>query len=163
MTKLTERRAADREKMARMLADAMIAAGATAQIDREWGGPREVMVRITAPGGAYINVDFDGDSSQPDVHVATWNTPEAVFLNMPGMNPHHFSKCNRVARGIENLIATLSSDVERLASGAGYLDHDSPQILAMVERYAANGWHDPRVPRDWAGMRAEWEASKAAA
>lgn len=147
---LSETRKADRAKMAKALAEAMIAAGATVEVKPCSYEPKRIDVNITAPGGATIHVDFDGGSTQPGVHVATWNTPQCVFLS-PGVigdvNPHHFGKATRVERGLVNLIARLDADVRRFASGDGYLSHDDPRIVAMAARYAAQGWHDPRIPR----------------
>jgi hypothetical protein len=135
------------------LVAAMIDAGATAEIDREWAEmfPQQVMVRIAAPGGADISVDFDGKSCQPDVHVATWNTRDAVFLNpstLGDVNPHHYGKLNRVGYGLDHLIALLSADVAKFVDGRGYLAHDDPRIVAMADSYAAKGWSDPRAPRN---------------
>lgn len=148
MSKLTERRKADRAKMAAMIIAAMESAGAQAAIDETWDhDPRELMIRITAPGGAYISVLLDGGSCQPDCHVVTWNTPRAVFINpaMGDINPHHYGKATRVEYGVERLIARLSNDVERFASGDGYLRHDDPRLVAMAESYAARNWPDPRI------------------
>lgn len=149
MMKLTERRKADREKMAALLIAAIIEAGGEAAIDDTWPDDRgrELMVRIAAPGGAYVSVLFYGATSQPDCHVATWNTPRAVFINpaMGSVNPHHYGKATRVEYGIERLAAKLARDVELFANGAGYLDHDDLRIVAMAESYAARGWPDPRI------------------
>lgn len=146
MTQLTERKKADREKMAAMLAEAVTTAGGQATIDLDWGDSRELMVRIVAPGGAYVNVDFDGSTIQPDVHVATWNTPRGVFIHpaMGDVNPHHYGKATRVEHGIDRLIARLVNDIEIFATGNGYLDHDDDRLVAMAARYAERGWSDPR-------------------
>lgn len=145
---LTERRKADREKMAKMLADAATAAGAQADVDLDWGDSRELMIRIVAPGGASIGVHLDGTTIQPDIHVATWNTPRGVFINpaMGDVNPYHYGKATRVERGIERLIARLVRDIELFAEGWGYLDHDDPRLVRMAESYAERGWSDPRKP-----------------
>lgn len=143
MAELSERRKADRQMMAEILVAEMILAGAEAEIDNEYGGPREIMVRITAPGGAFISVDFDGDSCQPDVHVCTWNTRGLVFLNpdlLGDVNPHHYGKVNRVARGLGSLLWLLKQDVAKFVDGRGYLSHDDHRIVAMRRRYEARGW-----------------------
>lgn len=148
---LSETRKADRAKMAAMLSAAMLTAGATsADVTPSSYNPQQLDVRIVAPGGAHIHVDFNGESSQPNVHVATWNTPDAVFLN-PGwfgnVNPCHFGKATVVAEGIDNLIAELSADLEAFARGDAYLPHEDSRIVAMAAYYAAQGWADPRQPR----------------
>jgi hypothetical protein len=150
---LSERRKADRQKMADQLIAAMVAAGAEAKIDAEWLEmfPRQIMIRIEAPGGAYIGVDFDGESCQPDVHVCTWNTNGPVFLNpdvLGDVNPFHYGKVNRVACGLDQLITWLEGDVAAFIDGVGYLSHDDHRIVAMAERYAQKGWSDPRHPRN---------------
>lgn len=146
--KLSERRKEDRQMLADQLIVAMVDAGATAEIDQEWGEmfPRQIMVRVAAPGGAYIGVDFAGDSCQPDVHVATWNTHGHVFLNpdaLGDVNPHHYGKVNRVGHGLDHLIDQLSADVANFVSGRGYLTYDDPRIAAMRDRYTARGWSWP--------------------
>lgn len=154
---LSERRKADRARMATLLAEAVTAAGATVTtIDYEThvypdgsrpSRTRCIAVDIAAPGGATIGVRFSGDSPQPDVFVATWNTPRGVFLNPDvfwNCNQHHYGKSTVVCSGLDHLVATLERDVERFADGSGYLPHDDARIVAMRARYEAQGWpwHD---------------------
>lgn len=148
--KLSASRKADRAIMAQRVANRALEAGAlSATISiREWN-PRETTVAIEAPGGAYINVDIDGDL--PDILGGTWNTPQAVFLNpsLGDVNPHHFGKLNVLVGGgdLDYLLALLESHLARFVDGSGYLTHDAPQIVAMRARYAAQGWSDPCKPR----------------
>src|SRR5665213_187551 len=117
--KLSERRKADRVQMANLLSQELVEAGATVTVDTEWMEhcPRAIMLHIIAPGGAYVDVDFDGDSPQPDTFVATWNlTHEArkagVQFGMFGdVNPWHRAKAARVAYGFDNLRTELVKDV----------------------------------------------------
>lgn len=141
--KLSASRKADRAIMADRLAAAMLEAGAaSATISvREWS-PRETTVAIVAPGGAYINVDIDGDL--PDVIGGTWNTPQGVYLSpaLGNVNPFHYGKLNVYGYGddIEALTRQLASDIACFADGCGYLTNDSPQLVAMRARYAERGW-----------------------
>lgn len=138
---LTERRAADRAKMADKLAEAVRAAGATATVGPAHS-PRSLCVLIAAPGGAGIRVGFNGDSCQPDVHVATWNTPKRVFMNpdIGDVNSYHFGKATRVCSGFDLLVEVLVRDVRRFVDGTGYLTDADPRIVRLRQMYAENGW-----------------------
>lgn len=143
---LSETRKADRAKMADQLAQAMLAAGATTVSNAPCDyAPDRIDVRINAPGGANIHVDFDGHSCQPNVHVATWNTHKAVFLSpvLGDVNPHHYGKLNVVGYGLDDLIRQLEQHMARFVDGSGYLSHDDPRIVAMGERYRERGWTWP--------------------
>lgn len=125
MTALTERRATDRKIMAQMIIDTAIVHGCTATIDAEWSKhePRAIMIRIEGPRGAHVSIDLDGATTQPDVHVWTWNIrhdSNARFGSGWGhdnVNPFHRRKASRVSYGIDALIATLATDCDGLVSG----------------------------------------------
>lgn len=140
---LTATRKADRIKMAEALATAMREAGAASvEVDHAWSliSPRESMIRIIAPGGAYINATIDGDL--PDIIGGTWNTPARVWLNpaLGDVNPFHFGKLNRFFGTVDDCAFVLGRDVRRFADGSGYLPETDPRITAMRVRYRANGW-----------------------
>lgn len=149
---LTASRKADRAKMAAKLAAAMIEAGATATVTdyathvypdgSRSSFTRRISVDITAPGGATVGVHIDGDSSRPDSFVATWQAAGRLWISpaMGAVNPHHFGKLTRCADGIEHLCCVLESDIARFANGSGYLPESDPRIVAMRDRYRANGW-----------------------
>lgn len=140
---LTERREGDRKKMAACLVTEITAAGATAIAEPCSYKRKRLDVEINAPGGACITVDFDGDSSQPNVYVVTWNTRyQGVFFNpdIDDVNPYHFGKATRVCEGFASLVKTLKRDVARFVDGSGYLAHSDPRIVAMRERYHERGW-----------------------
>lgn len=145
MNNLSEKRKADRAKMADLLVEAMVKAGAKAVIEPSQDLTRRVDVRIFAPGGAGIHVDFNGGSTQPDVHVCTWNTHGAVFLDpdIGSVNLFHYGKATRVCYGLDDLIDQLRKDVERFVDGSGYLSHDDPRIVAMKETYKERCWTWP--------------------
>lgn len=152
MVQLTERRKADRIKMANLLKEAVEQHGATCKIE-DWAvkfntPSRRIMCHVVAPGGAEISVSFDGDTSQPDTFVATWNTRGKLWINpaMGPVNPHHFSKLNRVAMGFDHLLMVLTCDIDDFADGKGYLTEDHPKIQAMKASYEERGW--PWYPDD---------------
>lgn len=144
---LSEKRKADRTKMAAILRDAVIAHGGTCEI-RDWAvdfpdrGYRRLTCDITAPGGATIGVSFDGATSQPDTFVATWNTRGKLFINpiMGDVNRHHWSKLNRVCYSFDQLLLVITCDMDDFADGKGYMTEDDPRIQAMKASYEANGW-----------------------
>ena len=147
---LTETRKADRAKMAQILSNAVLEAGAlSADIKPASYDPAITVVRIEAPGGAHIVVDFDGRSPQPNVHVCTWNTADCVFLKpaFGDVNTAHYGKATRIGYGVDHLVDLLQADLDDCASGDAYLAHDSVELTAMAARYAAQGWPDPRQPR----------------
>lgn len=146
LSKLTEKRKADRIKMANILRDVVIEHGGTCEIvdwAEKFGTPsRRIMCEIVAPGGAEIWVSFDGDTSYPDTFVATWNTRGKLWINpyMGDVNRHHWSKLNRVCYSFEQLLLVIARDMDDFASGKGYLTEDSPQIQAMKASYEERGW-----------------------
>ena len=128
--KWTERRKADRAKMAAELAFRLREAGAFVEIEPEGSNsicPRRIMLRVHAYGGsrgASVGVDFDGETRQPDIHVVTWNTTGlACFSDAMGaasLNPYHFGKATRVCEGFEALTSELVCDVMRITSGEAF-------------------------------------------
>lgn len=145
MSALSETRKADRIIMADQLATAMVASGATASVAPCDYAPQRIDIHITAPGGATIHVDLDGESCQPNVHVATWNTRGMLFLSpiLGDVNPCHYGKLNVVGYGLDDLITQLERHIAQFADGSGYLPHDDRRVIAMGERYKARGWTWP--------------------
>lgn len=155
-SKLSIKRKADRQVMAQALVDALTPLGAVCEIeDRSKkvyadgsSNPksREVMVHITAPGGAHISIEFDGDapSSLHNVFVDTWQAPrhERRWLSpsLGDVNPHHFGKLNRVCYGMISLIDQMKRDIAAFSDGSGYIDESHPKIAAMRERYRQQDW-----------------------
>lgn len=80
-------------------------------------------LRITAPGGATIRVDFNGRSSQPDVFVQTWNIDRAMFeagVRLRDWEGYATAKRNTVARGFDQLVSMLVADITGFLTGDGY-------------------------------------------
>jgi hypothetical protein len=141
MTKLSASRAKDRARMAEIAFEAMMAAGAVS-IARETPSyaPREIRLRIEAPGGAYISFEIDGDL--PDVFGGTWNTKGMIFINpaLGDVNPFHFGKLNRLYRDFDYAVSIVASDLARFVDGSGYMADTDSRIVAMRARYREKGW-----------------------
>lgn len=125
MKTLTERRKADRIEMARQVRELVERLGATFTDEEPLSTrDRQICFEINHIGGARIGIDFDGDSNQPDVHVACWNVRSdspACFSDAFGdINRYHFRKSQFVERGLDNLLYRLRCDLELLNSGEGY-------------------------------------------
>ena len=144
---LTEARKSDRAKMAADLARRLTALGAEVVIRAEGFdsySKRRVALSITARHGeraAVIGVDFDGDTSQKDVHVCTWNTVGRRCFHPMEMgfhvNNYHFGKATRIGYGFEDLAAQLETDVERIVAGTAFcLEREA----ALLADYKARGW-----------------------
>ncbi len=173
--KLTEKRKADRAKMADLLESAMIEAGASVTRPEPLGD-REIRLEVQVPGGAYIGVDFDGHSSQPDVHVITWNTQSdslfAFSAAMGSVNEFHFNKASRVAHGFDALLSVLRRDVALLLEGRGYSPERAAKIASdrrarfvegreylagLVATNSGTRWQDGRECESPAQVRADYE------
>lgn len=106
---LTEKRKADRKVMALKLKALAESLGATADI--EWEEPtstfrkRRTIVHIKAARGLCLNVDLDGDSCQPDIHVLSWHmdldTDARLDDSFGNINRHHFRKATYFGEGFE--------------------------------------------------------------
>lgn len=147
----TERRKADRAKMAQELADLAIECGASARIEEAWPGgsdPRCTMVYIDGPRGLRVSIDFDGRSAQPDVYVISWNIStdsDAKFANgfAESINPYHWSKATDLAYGFDQLAHIVRKRLKAAADGPAF---DAEREARYV---AANGTAAERGAR-WA-------------
>lgn len=121
----TETRKADRMTMLDVVVALIVECGARV-IEREGehaGLPRKrrCLVTLEAENGLRLTVDFDGASSQPNIHVLSWYIatdhkwdavkPAPGFA--PSVNPCHWHKATDICEGFESLCATLR---KRLAS-----------------------------------------------
>lgn len=132
---LSEKRAADRKKMAEIVSKIIVDCGATFESPEGPGfcGPHEIFLEITAPGGLNLTVDFDGQSCQPDVHVLSWhmnNSRSTKRLNNStfggNVNQFHFHKATYVAYGFDDLCAQLRKGLLMAKDGSAYL----PDLVA---------------------------------
>lgn len=128
--KLTERRKADRTKMAAAVAALCAEMGATCE-QSDGLEPQAIRVEITV-GGARVGLDFDGSrfNSQPDVFCMPWNT---VTMGTPlrmssafgcavgaSVNPYHRAKCMGFAEGFPALMTRLRAALECINSGEAF-------------------------------------------
>lgn len=146
---LSERRKADREKMAKGLVAVATAAGANAEIEEM--GPGELWVQIRAPRGLGLTITLDGQSPQPDVHVLSWFMASNVDTRFSdaftrggrvSLNTVHFSKATDIAHGYEDLCLSLRDGLELACSGMAFDDEREAHAIAVnggtaAERVAA--------------------------
>lgn len=125
---LSERRAADRRKMAEAVS--ALALQYDCKVERTEGGtypgPRCIKLGIEAPGGLCVTVELDGNSVQPDVHVLSWHMALGVDARLEpqvfggNVNPHHFRKATYVAEGFRDLMFKLESGLALCQDGSAY-------------------------------------------
>ena len=112
---LSVRRQADRIFMAAALVKLVNECGASCQVNPldSYPGDREKKVVIDTPAGLQLTVEFDGDSSHPNVFVLSWHMHwqaedhlnNATFGG--NVNCHHFRKATYVAHGFDDLCSQL--------------------------------------------------------
>lgn len=124
---LTEKRKADRQKMADALVVLAKELNAEAFIDPEWTGwnPREIMVCIKANGGLCLNVDFSGTSSQPDVYVLSWHMDTKSDNKLQpnftlSVNNYHFRKATDIGEGFEDMCRHVFRGLQKVQDGTAY-------------------------------------------
>ncbi|MBB5985993.1 hypothetical protein [Sphingobium lignivorans] len=120
---LTEKRKADRAKMADILE--ALATEKGAKVTRPDSlHPREIRLKIEVEGGPYVHVEFDGSAPSPDYYDLTWNVDHGslwAFSSAFGdVNAYHFTKASRAAKGFTALCNVIADDIETLLSGRGY-------------------------------------------
>lgn len=126
--KLSEKRADDRKVMADQIVKLAEQFGCT--LTRNDGdsclGPRAVLMAIQAPGGLCLNIDFDGGSVQPDVHVLSWHMHHESNAKLDpdvfggNVNPHHHRKATHVAHGFDALMDQLTTSLALCQNGSAY-------------------------------------------
>lgn len=140
MKTLSERRKADRAEMAAQVRKLATDLGATVT-EGEPLGPQEITLEISHAGGAYLPLDFDGKSCQPDVHVCCWNIrhnlPACFSSSFGDVNIYHFRKASFVARGFDSLLCQLRRDLEALNNGSGYSPERTAAFAAQYPKRLA--------------------------
>lgn len=158
---LTEKRAADRIKMAAILQDLIIDCGATyARRDGVAGGypgPRVIRLEVRAPRGLCVAVDLDGESCQPDVHVLSWHMSSDTDARLSdsfggNVNRCHFRKATYIAHGFEDLCDQLREGLEKAASGRAFDAQREADCIAKdgtaAERAARwNKWREEEAAK----------------
>lgn len=123
---LTVKRAADRKQMFEETKKLVTSLGCTWTL-KEYPGPRELALDITAPGGLALGVSFDGNSCQPDTFVMSWHmeldsTAKLSNATFGGdVNPYHKQKATYVAYSYEHFVTLLTKGLKLAVSGDAYL------------------------------------------
>lgn len=124
MTELTERRKADRARMAGAVAELARTHGLGVMVYPELPGTRRCSVDLHGPHGLGLTVSFDGASPQPvaDTYVLSWHGSsrrlrQAAFGSV---NRHHGHKATDVARGFPELAALLARRLSAIAGGSAF-------------------------------------------
>lgn len=131
MAELTERRQADRARMADAVADLARTYGLRAEIVPGQAGQRHTEVRISGPHTLGLTVRLDGSSPhpEPDTYVLSWHMKPrsaegAGWLLKPSefqnVNPYHGTKATDIARGWDQLGRVLTLRFRSIASGAAF-------------------------------------------
>lgn len=158
---LTERKKADRAKMAEMVRELAVNCGAEVEIISNWlGESRAVAVKIAASRGVGLTVDFDGTSTQPGVFVLSWHIDDsdARFADFfcGCLNTCHFAKATDVCHGFDSLLEILRERLESIREGWAF----SPEREA--EQIAKHGTAAQRRAKWDRYRQEEVEARKAA-
>lgn len=112
--------------MAQLVIEMAQKCGAQAELDPNFvDHPHEIWVRIRAPGGLLLTLDFDGRSPQPDTHVLSWhmywdsmNELEPYFWTH--VNTVHYCKATDVCEGLDDLLITLKRRLTACVDGTAY-------------------------------------------
>jgi hypothetical protein len=130
---LTERRKADRNLMANLLAALVRQCGAECErIDGDEGsypGPNAIALDVRAARGLCVTVSLRGRSphEHPDTFLLSWNVryPATARLNEAtfggNVNPYHKQKASYVAHGFDDLCRQLSRGLRMAADGSAFL------------------------------------------
>lgn len=162
MAELTERKKADRAKMATAVIALAEEFGIAYEVEKEGENsmrPRRWQVSIVTPRGLACSFDFDGQSCQHDVFVNAWhtirNTDVCLSDAFPGeVNRCHFGKSTTLCYGFDELCAHIRKVLEMAANGSAF---DAEREAAAV---AKDGTWQERAAR-FDLWRAEMQAAKA--
>lgn len=117
MAMLTEKRAKDRETMARMV-EALAAKYNWSAVRCLFNNTIETRVNLCGPRGLSVGLEFEGRSLQPDNYCLAWHfdykTDDTALLSDQfgryqgsPINSTHRRKCTAFARGIDTLMDKL--------------------------------------------------------
>jgi len=165
MNGLTERRKADRKKMATDLFETVVAYPlkeiTLTEEGRDEAYPRAWILAIKTHNGLACRFEFDGESCQPDVFVNAWHmvldTDARLSDRFPGsVNQAHFRKSTTVCDGF----SALKSHVVAVLEGdkAGWI-YDSEREAAAVAKDGS--WQERKARFDaWSEERAAQRAAE---
>lgn len=137
---LSERRSADRKKMAAAVAALVIECGATADQEENgsYPGPQAIQLRVKAAQGLQVTVEFDGKSCQPNVYVLSWHMGYKATARLNNstfggnVNPYHKQKATYVAHGFKDLCGQLKDGLLMAADGTAFLTDELATPPAVV-------------------------------
>ena len=132
---LTERRAADRARMAAELTALAARYGATAATRDGLRDPgRELRIEIEHPSFLCVSVDLQGCTCQavPDTYVIPWHMrggPPGRRLapSFGAVNPYHGRKATHVVYGWEALRAEIERGLSAAADGSAFVAYEGAE------------------------------------
>lgn len=124
--RLTERRAKDRETMAREVETLATRMGWDCS-RCEYTRPHEIRLNLRGPEGLSVSIEFERHTSMPDHYCLPWHFSHTkgtetklsqTFGRYQGseVNPYHGRKCTAFAAGIDTLLDKLQVAME-MANG----------------------------------------------
>ena len=141
---LTERRKADRAKMAKVLQSIAIELGATATIKPAPLSRSGLWVEIEAPRGLCLTVSLKSDSPQPDTHVLGWHMSSDVdtcfgdeFWHVASLNPYHWRKATSVVDGFDALCDVVRRGLTLASTGQAFSAEREAAAIAKAGMTAA--------------------------
>jgi hypothetical protein len=137
-TTLSNRRLADRIKMAKILEELIVRCGATSTREDFEGAvkPHPIWLKVEAPGGLIVTVELDGTMPEPDMHLLAWNIAYGSKAKLNNstfggdVNPCHFQKATYIAYGFEELCEQLEKGLLMAKDGSAYLPEVAPEAVA---------------------------------
>jgi hypothetical protein len=161
LDKLTERRAADRKRMAAIVKDFVDACGVEeSNIRAGHLDKNEICVDIHVTRGLKVSVSFEGKSQfhrADDTYLLSWNfhldSDTCLSDAFGSINRYHFRKSTQVARGMEQLLHCLQFSIGMAATGEAF---DEARTVAHAAEMA------PRRIM-WAEERAKMQEARNAA
>lgn len=162
MQKLTEKRSADRVKMARLVELLAIEHGWKAEYS-EFNTSLETRIDLTGPRGLSVGVEFESKNAMPDNYCLAWHfalaSDDTAFLSDAfgryqgsSINGTHRRKCTAFAKGIDTLLDKLDMAMQMARDNTAFA---SPAAFIM-KNYAAyhpgDAWHYMLYDKDMGAL-----------
>lgn len=130
---LSERRAKDREAMARQVEQLAERYGWRCVRNDILTNSNAIVLDLTGGRGLSVSVDFDGKSTMPDNFCLAWHftykgDKSAVLSDRFGrfmgssVNTVHRRKCTCFAKGFDTLLDKLEAAIQMVADGTAFLE-----------------------------------------
>lgn len=154
-TQLTEKRAKDRETMARMVGALAKKYGWNAE-RCEFNTSTETRINLTGIRGLSVGVEFESKSAMPDNYCLPWHfcsasDSEALLSDAFGryqgspVNGTHRRKCTAFARGIDTLMDKLEVAFQMAEGSSPFGSAFAPPPAFIMKNHAAyhpaGAWH----------------------